>query len=290
MDLIAWLNQWGMAAVFAAVALETIGLPVPSPPILVAAGALAVTGAMRPEAVLLNALVATLLADYVWFVIGQRHGRRVLGTLCRLSLSPDTCVRRTDDLIVRHGAPLLLIARFIPGVSVIAVPAAAAMGLSFRRFLLYDGAGGLLWSGVYIGAGMIFSREVTQLLGTLDWIGGGALAILAAVFAIYVGAKFLHRRRLRRLHRLVRISPEELASLLAEDPRVLPRSIVLGERQAIDVFPDGERDRTIVTFCTCPSEASAALFAEQLIKAGYLRVRVLTGGSNAVEVLSAYGP
>ena len=307
MDLIAWLNQWGVAAVFAAVALETIGLPVPAPPILVAAGALAVTGAMRPEVVLLSALVASLLADYVWFVIGRRLGRRVLGTLCRLSLSPDTCVRRTDDLIGRHGAPVLLVAKFIPGVSVVAVPAAAAMGLSFRRFLVYDGASSLLWGGVYIGAGMLFSREVTRLLGAMDWIGGGALAILAAAFAIYVGSKFLHRRRLRRLHRLVRISPEELASLLAEDPglvildarsalaraedpRTLPRSIVLGERQAIDVLPDGERDRTIVTFCTCPSEASAALFAEQLIKAGYQRVRVLTGGSNAVEVLSAYGP
>ena len=182
---------------------------------------------------------------------------------------------------------------------------ASAMGIAYRRFLAFDALGSLLWCGAYIGIGAIFSREITRLLEAMDWIGGGSLAALAALFALYVGAKFLHRRRLRRLHRLVRISPEEVVSLLeaepdllildarsalarSEDPRTLPRSIVLDERSALDVLPREARERTVVTFCTCPNEASAALLAEQLIRAGFRRVRVLTGGVDAVAMLSVH--
>jgi membrane protein DedA with SNARE-associated domain/rhodanese-related sulfurtransferase len=305
MDLIALLTQWGVPLVIAAVLLEQSGLPVPAPPVLVVAGALAASGAMRPEIVFVAAVAACLLADHGWFILGRRFGRRLLATLCRLSLSPDTCVRKTDDLIGRHGAPLLLVAKFIPGVSAVAIPTASAMGIPYRRFILYDGLGCLLWSGVYVGAGVIFSREIERVLASMSWLGRGSLAVLFALLSIYVGAKFLHRRRLRRLHRLVRISPDEVVRLLeedpdlvildarsmvarSEDPRLLPRSILLDERRAIDVLPKGRRDQTIVTFCTCPNEASAALLAEQLIKAGYGRVRVLTGGTNAIAYLSDY--
>ncbi|MEP7069495.1 MAG: VTT domain-containing protein [Usitatibacter sp.] len=305
MDLIALLTQWGVVLVFAAVLLEQGGLPVPAPPVLVVAGALAEQGAMRAELVLFAAFAAGLLADHVWFVVGRHLGRRLLATICRLSLSPDTCVRKTDDLISRHGAALLLVAKFIPGVSAVSVPTAAAMGIGYRRFLAFDALGCLLWSGAYVGAGVIFSREITAVLAAMGWIGRGSAAILVALLAIYIGAKFLHRRRLRRLHRLLRISPAEMVPLLegdphlvildarsalarAEDPRRLPRSIVLEERAAVDVLPRDSRERTIVTFCTCPNEASAALLAEQLIRAGFARVRVLTGGADAVAMLSAY--
>jgi membrane protein DedA with SNARE-associated domain/rhodanese-related sulfurtransferase len=303
MDIIALLTQWGVPLVFAAVLLEQMGLPIPAPPILVVAGALAAADAMRPELVLLAALIACLLADHAWFIAGRRLGRRVLASICRLSLSPDTCVRKTDDLIGRHGPALLLVAKFIPGVSAVAIPTAAAMGLSYRRFIAFDSVGCLLWSSIYVGAGVIFSREITRLLDTMSWIGGGSVLLLLALLAIYIGAKVLQRRRLRRLHELVRISPDEIAELLAkdpelvildarstlartEDPRMLPRSIVLDERSALDVLPKGRRDQTIVTFCTCPNEASAALLAEQLIRAGFGRVRVLTGGTDAIEFLS----
>jgi membrane protein DedA with SNARE-associated domain/rhodanese-related sulfurtransferase len=305
MDLIALLTQFGVLLVFASVLLEQVGLPVPAPPVLVVSGALAGAGSMRPELVLAAALAGCLMADHAWFVIGRRHGRRLLAAICKLSLSPDTCVRKTDDLISRHGAGLLLVAKFIPGVSAVAVPTAAAMGIGYRRFLTFDAFGSLLWAGAYIGIGAIFSREITRLLEAMDWIGGGSLAVLAALFALYIGAKFLHRRRLRRLHRLVRISPEEVVSLLAEDPdllildarsalarsedpRQLPRAIVLEDRSATDVLPHEARDRTVVTFCTCPNEASAALLAEQLIRAGFRRVRVLTGGIDAVAILSVH--
>ncbi|SRR5258706_1768563 len=304
MDLISILKKWDVFLVFAAVLLEQGGLPLPAAPVLVVSGSLAATGVLRPELVLLSAFVAALLADHLWFIFGRRFGRGILATVCRVSLSPDTCVRRTDDLITRHGAHLLIVAKFIPGVSAVAVPTASATGMSYRRFLLFDGLGCLLWSAAYVGAGVIFSREIERLLGTLGWAGGGLVAILVALLSLYVGAKFLHRRRLQRLHRLVRISPDEMAALLDEDPdlivldarsdlarsddpRTLPRSVFVRGDSLPDELPEDAKERTIVTFCTCPSEASAALLAELLISAGYERVRVLTGGSGALARLGA---
>ncbi len=304
MDLVDLLTRWGVALVFLSVLLEQGGLPLPAAPVLVSAGALAEIGVLRPELVLLAAFVACFLADQAWFAMGRRYGRRVLATLCRVSLSPDTCVRRTDDLITRHGPAVLLVAKFLPGVSAVAIPTAASMGLKWRRFVLFDTIGCLMWCVGYVAAGMIFSREVTRLLAMMDVVGGWSIVVVLAILALYIGWRLEYRWRLRRLHRLVRISPEEIVEMLeqdaglvivdarstlarTEDPRQLPRSILLDEGEAIDLLRD-RRDQTIVTFCTCPNEASAAILAERLIKAGFGRVRVLTGGAEALELLSAY--
>jgi membrane protein DedA with SNARE-associated domain/rhodanese-related sulfurtransferase len=307
LDLVDLVTRWGVPLVIAAVLLEQGGLPLPAAPLMVVAGALAGAGTMRPEHVLAAALAACLVADHFWFAVGRRAGRRVLGTICKLSLSPDTCVRQTDDLIARHGLSLLVVAKFIPAVSAVAIPTVAAMGISWRRFILFDGVGAVLWSGAYIGAGMIFSREVTRLLDSMSVVGGYAVLIVAVLVILYISLKVLRRLSLKRLHRLVRISPSEVAALIeqdpqlvivdarsevarAEDPRVLPRSVMLGNRSIADVLSQRAKHETIVTFCTCPSEASAALLAEQLLKSGYLRVRVLTGGTDALHALSGPAP
>lgn len=304
MDPVALLAHWGIPLVFAVVLLDLGGLPLPAEPLLIAAGALAQTGAISPELLLLAATAACLIADLAWFFIGRKYGRTLLAGICRVSLEPDTCVRNADDLIARHGPRLLLVQKFIPGVSAVAVPTAGSSAMSFRRFLIYDTLGCALWCGAYVGGGLIFSKEINKLLERLSDFGPWALAIVAGAFAIYIAWKVVHRWRLRRLHRLVRISPEEVAALLdeehdlvildarsslarADDPRLFPRSIVLEDRAAEDVLTDKHRGHTIVTFCTCPNEASAALVAEQLINAGYRNVRVLTGGVDAVALLSA---
>ncbi|HEY2628840.1 MAG TPA: VTT domain-containing protein [Usitatibacter sp.] len=304
MDLLELLTRWDVALVFAAALSEQAGLPVPAAPILVAAGALVQAGGLRPEAVLGAAIAACLIADHIWFIAGRKFGRGLLAGVCRLSLSPDTCVQRTDDLIAHHGAPLLMVAKFIPGVSAVSIPTAAAMGLSYRRFLLYDLMGCLIWSGAYVGAGMIFGREVRRALDAMAQIGGWSLVVIAALFVVYIGLKLAQRRRLRRLYRLVRIAPSEVAEILArsddllildarsrlarvDDPRVLPASISFGLEDHFDLLPRQAHQMLIITFCTCPNEASAALLAERLLKAGYSRVRVLTGGAEAVDVLAA---
>ncbi len=255
--------------------------------------------------VLASAIAGCLVSDHAWFIAGRHYGRSLLSGLCRVSISPDTCVQKTDDLIARHGAPLLLVAKFIPGVSAVSIPTAAAMGLPYRRFILFDFVGCALWSGAYVGAGMIFGKEVRRLLDAMAQVGAVSLIVVLLLFATYIGLKFEQRRRLRRLYHLVRIAPDEIAGMLSqkehdllildarsqlarvEDPRILPASIAFGLEDHFDILPHGARDKTIVTFCTCPNEAAAALLAERLLKAGYQRVRVLTGGTQAVDILAA---
>lgn len=306
MELLALLHRWGPLLVFAWVLVEQSGIPFPAPPLLITAGALAQQGVLRPEWLLAAAVAASLIADHAWFLAGRSRGRALLARVCRLSLSPDTCVRNTDDLISRHGAPLLLFAKFIPGVSAVAIPTAAAMGLPYRRFVIFDAAGALLWSGAYISAGMIFSREVQRLLDTLSRIGGWSLLVVALAFGLYLAWKVMHRVRLRRLYGLVRIEPHELAKMLRndpdllfidartrlareEDPRRVPGAIDYHEGDLAELLPREAQGRTIVTFCTCPNEASAAIVADRLMKAGYSRVRVLTGGADALSFLATEG-
>lgn len=303
MDIVAILEHWGFALVFGAVLLEQAGLPLPSAPLLVVAGALSMQGPMRADVLFLTAFAAALLADHGWFLVGRRYGRRLLETVCRVSLSPDICVSRTDDLVARHGAKLLLFAKFIPGVSAVAIPTAAAMGIRYRRFLPFDAGGIALWCGAYIGAGAVFSREVDRVLQAMSWFGARALALVAALLALYIAAKLLHRHSLRRLHRLVRITPHELLALIdageelvivdarsevarRSDPRRLPLAVALDDTAPLSSLAEEQRGRTLVTFCTCPNEASAAFLAEQLIKAGHRDVRVLTGGTEALNILA----
>lgn len=302
MDLPALLAQWGIGLVFALAFAEQAGLPLPAAPILVAAGALAQEGAFRPELVLAAAVCACVLADHAWFLAGRMRGRALLASICRISLSPDTCVSSADDLIARHGAPLLLVAKFVPGVSAVAIPMVAARGLSYSRFVLLDTAGAVLWCATYIGAGMIFSREVQRVLDAMAQWGGWSVVLVGSLVVAYIGAKLAHRYRLRRLYRLVRIAPTEAAPLLArgellvvdarsraareEDSRRIPGSVAHDELDFSALLGQA-RGRTIATFCICPNEASAALLAERFIKAGYERVRVLSGGEEALKVLAS---
>lgn len=302
MDLVGVLNQWGIPLVFAVVLFEFSGLPVGASAWLVVAGALSIDGPLRTELVLLAAFVAALSADHAWFVLGRRHGRRLLETVCRISLSPDICVSRTDEMLGRYGPALLLFAKFIPGVSMVSIPTLAAMGVPYRRFVRFDIAGCLIWSGAHVGIGALFHRQIDRVLDEMHFIGANAAAIAATLFAGYIALKLLHRRHLVRLHELVRIAPQDVSRMLGEghdlvildarsrvardsDPRSLPRSIVLEDPKAIGTLPPELRSKTVVTFCTCPNEASAAFIADLLVKAGYRNVRVLTGGADALDAL-----
>lgn len=306
MSLTELLLQWGLPLVFASVLAEQGGLPLPAAPLLLCAGAAAAAGTMRLEQALLTAFAACLFTDHVWYLTGRRYGRRLLAGLCRISLSPDNCVRRTDHLITRRGPGVLVIAKFIPGVSALAIPTTAAAGLGYGRFLLFAGAGGMLWCGAYVAAGYVFSRQINELLAALDWIGGWAFVVLAIGLVLYLAWKLFSRWRLRRLFRLVRIAPQELVALRAaepdllildarsplarsEDRRLLPGALLIEGEDFHENLPADARGRTIVTFCTCPNEASAALLAKRLLDIGYTRVRVLTGGDDAIAHLSQAG-
>jgi len=159
-ETLQFLVEHGYLVLFASVLAQQLGLPLPSTPFIIAAGALAHSGQLSFVAVLLLASSAAMIADLVWFEIGRRRGTRVLQFLCRISLEPDYCVRRTENSFARHGAKTLVIGKLVPGVSVLATPMAGVYGLSRARFVLFDGVGILLWIGTFELLGYIFSDQL----------------------------------------------------------------------------------------------------------------------------------
>ena len=231
MEMLEFLIEYGEWVLFAGVFLEQIGLPFPSIPILVAAGALVGTGEMNGPLVIALAGIATMAADLIWYQLGRRSGTRVLGLLCKISLEPDACKRLTEQVFARHGLASLLVVKFIPGLSTIAPPLAGITKASLPRFLLYDGAGTLIWVGTFIGLGALFSDQLEQIgIFVAQW--AAAVGILAAViFAGYIGYKLLVRTLMIRKLRIARISADELRRMMDSGDEVM----VVDLRHPLDI-------------------------------------------------------
>ncbi len=189
------LVQHGVWIVFVATFAARVGAPLPAAPLLVVAGGLAVAGELALGAVSVASLIANLLGDAVWFVAGRRWGYRVLGLLCRVSMSPDTCVRQSESLILRWGGWSLVAAKFVPGVSVIAPPMAGALRMSWVRFVAWDLIAAAAWTATFVVLGMVFS---TQIELVLRWIANagvsGSVAVIAAVAAL-LAVRHVRRKR-----------------------------------------------------------------------------------------------
>ncbi len=293
--LLDFLVRHGYVLLFVWVLAEQFGLPIPSAPLLLAAGALAGTHRMNLEMVFVLPIVAVAIGDATWYELGRLQGARILKWLCRISLEPDSCVRRTQVRFERNGAWALVGAKFIPGLGIVATPLAGISRMPWRRFALYDGAGTLLWAGAYIGAGVAFSGELERVAAHLAFLGRGLFVLLVAGLVLYIAAKYFNRRRFLRKLRIARISPEDLrremdagedviivdlrhASEFQADPETIPGAVRMEPadlEDAVDVIP---RDRDIVVFCSCPNEATAAQMALRLRSLGITRIRPLAGG------------
>jgi membrane protein DedA with SNARE-associated domain len=257
----------GYAVLFGIVLLEQAGLPIPSLPVLLAMGALVATGHFNLAASLLAAIAASLLSDVAWFELGRRHGARVLALLCRISLEPDSCVRRTENVLAAGGARALLFAKFVPGLATAAPPVAGMLGMRLSRFVLWDAAGASIWAGSCLAVGYAFSSQLEQVAELAMRLGSRLVAVLAAGLAAYLSWKYAQRRRFIRELTVARITPEELRRRLeaGEDIVVvdLRHSMEFDAEPAmvpgaIHLLPDeldarhGEipRDREVVLYCT----------------------------------------
>src|SRR5439155_26643510 len=189
---------------------QQIGLPVPSMPLLLAAGALAGTGHLNFFASLFYVIFAAVSADSIWYQLGRRKGIRILQLLCKISLEPDSCVRRTEGVFSKQGARSLLLAKFLPGLSTVAPPLAGIFHMRPRRFLLFDAMGSLLWAGSFLGLGYLFSGEIERLAEHLAALGGWLLVLLLGVLGAYIAYKFVARQRFLRDLRISRITADEL--------------------------------------------------------------------------------
>ncbi len=262
-----FLLRHGYAVVFGWVLAEQIGLPIPAVPVLLAAGALAGAGRLSLALVLLLAVAASLVSDAVWYLIGRLRGGAVLGLLCRISLEPDSCVRRTENAFARQGARALLIAKFVPGLSTAAPPLAGIVRMPVLRFLLFTGLGGLLWAGVFVGLGWVASDQIERVAAYALRLGTWSVALVAGGLGAYVAWKYLARQRFLRRLRIARITPEDLKVRLdageeivvvdlrhpldfEAEPAIIPGALHLSTEELDARHHEIPRDREIVLYCT----------------------------------------
>ena len=218
--------------------------------------------------------------------------------LLRISLEPDSCVRRTQNVFTRYGLRGVVVAKFVPGMSTVAPPLAGMAGVPVGQFLLFDGFGALLYGSSLLCLGYLFSNQIEQIGAAIAHIGGGALSLMAGLTAFYVAYKYWQRRSLLRELRMARITVAELRQKLEagenpvildlrskaeleRDPSVIQGAIhlVLDEIEARrNEFP---HDRDIIVYCSCPNEATAAKVALLLQRHGFTHVRPLLGGIDA---------
>lgn len=292
-SLSALIGEHVTLAVFVMTLASRLGLPVPAPAVLLLAGAWASAGHARPAALVLVALVASLAGDGVWFMIGRKHGLRMLRLLCRISLSPDSCVRRTESFMMKWGSASLVAAKFLPGISLIAAPMAGAIGMSMTAFVAFDVAASALWSVFYIGIGLLFNEQVEYALQILTRTGASATGVALALLAGFLGYRYWRRARLIRSLAMPRATSDELraamrsgAPLLILDARLpMPRNhCVIPGSVSLDVFLTAREaglsasGLESIVYCDCPNEYSSASLARKLLDSGMTNVRPLAGG------------
>ncbi len=189
-----FLVRHGAPLLFAIVFVEQAGLPLPSAPWLLTAGALSASGKLNPALAVGVTALAAVMADSLWFYIGRRGGQRVLRLFCRLSLARNSCVGRTKGLFARHGLQTLVAAKFLPGLGAVMPPLAGALGMTTSRFLLFDGFGSLIYGSFYIVAGFLFHNQLRQAMALLNQLGFSALLLAVVLVGGYVAFKYGRRR------------------------------------------------------------------------------------------------
>jgi membrane protein DedA with SNARE-associated domain/rhodanese-related sulfurtransferase len=295
--IIDWIHRYPYGIAAFAVLLEQLGVPVPCYPILLLAGSVAYQGAASWAWLLAAVVAAAVVADAAWYVAGARLGHRALSVLCKVSISPDSCVRQTENIFTRVGLRALLVAKFVPGLGAVATALAGVRRASVPRFLAFDAAGATLWAGIPVVLGVIFHDAIGDVATTLGDLGRTGAELVLAALAIFIGIKVLRRWLLLRELRMARISVSELRELMDRgesltiiDARApTAQSIggrIPGARSATDADAEIEAlrssvSREVIIYCACPNEVSAARLAQKLKKVGFSRVRPLLGGIEA---------
>ncbi len=265
-ELTQILADYGYVLIFVSVFLDQAGVPLPAPPLLLVAGAMAGSGELELPLTIAAATAGSLPSDLLWYGLGRRRGSSILRLLCRFSIEPDSCVRSSENIFERHGPRSLLVVKFIPGLQTAAPPLAGVFGMPLWRFLAYDGAGAVIWSATFLLLGFAFHDQVAQLLQRAEDFGGQAVGLLAAIFVAYLLVKFVNRQLFLRSLRVARVSPENAKQLIEtqqvsvvdlrhpmqrrSEPRTLPGAISIGIDEIEDRHEEIPRDRDVILFCT----------------------------------------
>jgi membrane protein DedA with SNARE-associated domain/rhodanese-related sulfurtransferase len=290
--------DYRLLVITANILANQLGIPIPVIPTLIVAGALVAQGTLSAPALSICAILACVVADSAWFVAGRVYGSGVMKLLCRISLTPDSCVSDTQARFERWGANVLLFAKFVPGLSLVAPPLAGATRMPWLRFLVFSALGSAAWLGLAVLGGVVFRRQIEQLMPQLARLGTQAISIIGLLLVLYVAYKWWERRRFYAALRMARINVDDLYELMglvpaplivdvrsptavSLDPRRIPGALHVPLHDVAQYLKDLPRDREVISYCTCPNEASAAQVAKMLMSQGFKKVRPLHGGLDA---------
>ena len=294
-ELQTMLENHGLMLVFLNVLAEQAGLPIPAYPMLFVAGALGVqeTGPSI-GAVLAAVIAACLISDTAWYFAGRRLGQPMLRTICKVSMSPDTCIRQTQSLYLRVGPRSLVFAKLLPGAGALSTAMAGMTATPLPVFLFYDAVGALVWAGAALLVGVVFSDFVDVILAAFSAYGHLAVLGCLGAFGLFLAWRVWWRfHMLRRTRRVPRMTVDELEARrragtlpLVLDVRAhgplpierIPGAMVVDMHGPLDALGSQIESRDIVVYCACPHEISAAILAERLRAAGYQKTWALAGG------------
>ncbi|MEE1652983.1 DedA family protein/thiosulfate sulfurtransferase GlpE [Brachymonas sp. J145] len=313
-ELINLLHQHGLLLVFLVTLASRVGLPVPAAPLIVVAGGLVATQRMALLDLLLVSVLANVIADWVWYAAGRHYGSRIMRLVCRVSQSPDSCVLESEGMLTRWGGGSLVLAKFIPGVSLVAPPMTGAMRMPFWQFVFYDAVAALVWTLAYLLLGLVFRHQIEQVLAAMEQATWLALGLVGVLVVLFGGYRIWQRHRLKQVQSIVRMAPEELMQrmqqgwqplildvrsreMTALEPDGLPGAQRVDMAQLRTQMSDEERERPIVVYCNCPGDVSAAQAARRLRGLGFRQVWPLLGGldgwleaGHGVQPVSEYLP
>jgi membrane protein DedA with SNARE-associated domain/rhodanese-related sulfurtransferase len=300
---LSFFIHYGYVVLFLWIAAEQLGMPVPSVPLLITAGTLTATRQMSLPLVILAAVLACMMSDSVWYFLGKRFGGTVVRLLCKFSLESTTCVRRTEGRFQRYGAWALVFAKFVPGLSTVAAPLAGQTGMPYKYFFLADLSGAVVWSLTMTLIGRFFGDVLKHNPGALHTVTHFAGLLFLLVIVALLASRILKQRAFLQQLSGSKIDPEELKRIMdagqpvhiidlrhpldyLPDPRMLPGAELLTPETLVAQSETIPRDRDVVLYCTCPSDATSARMALRLRKLGIYRVRPLRGGYEAWKKLA----
>ena len=245
-NLFSSIAAHGYLLIFVVVFLEAIGLPVPAALALIGGGAAAASGTLSAPAVLLLALLAMLLGDTLLFVLGRHMGWWLLGTLCRISINPESCILRSAESFYKRGKITLLFAKFIPGVNTMAPPLAGSMRMRFPQFLRLDAAGVSLYILAYTGLGFLSRDFLATLTRRVQTATHALEEILLAAAILYLGYRVALYQKSKAYRVVPRVQVQELARRLASDAK--GNILLLDVRSHGYYDPDAERIQGSIRF------------------------------------------
>ena len=296
-ETIRFLAQYDYWLLLGAILGRQACLPIPANLVLVAAGALARSERLTPAGIAGLSVAAFLCADLAWFEAGRKFGGRILHFACGLTRDSASCAHKATSAFDRHGVRILLVSKFIPGFDAVAAPLAGQAHVSILRFLLFDGFGAALWTGIYAALGYVFANQLDRVAMHLARVGTLVALAVAAGLSFYIVRRLARWLRFVRQFRLARITPEELRDQMNAGKDILlvdlqrkadgsaegiPGAVrihpsVLVQCKDLDISPS----REVVLYCTCPSEFTSARVALALRRKGIACVRPLAGGLRA---------